>query len=107
MVYRTGANVEIAGEMPPPAANGEPVYEVQLLLSFGLSVGCSIEKFPLEEVQKHMKRHQRQDEIVIFIPCTILESAKLFFCQYARFLYKRMLCEMCAFIVSPQGNWIA
>ena len=48
MVYRTGANVEIAGEMPPPAATGDPIYEVWFLLFLVCSVGWSIGKFTEE-----------------------------------------------------------
>ena len=48
------------------------------------------------------KRHQRQNEIIIFFTRAILESAKLIFFQYfityKRISYKRMLCERRAFI---------
>ena len=48
------------------------------------------------------KRHQRQGKIMIFFTRTILESAKLLFCQCARILHKRMFCETRAFVASAQ-----
>ena len=49
------------------------------------------------------KRHQRHDEILIFITLTILESAKLFSLSNVCISNQRMLCETCAFIANAQA----
>ena len=49
------------------------------------------------------KRHQRQDEILIFFTRTILESASCFSVGNVRIFNKRMLCETRVFIASAQA----